>query len=456
MTKVLLVDRSGRGHAIADLLSRTNKDTTVYYAPGCAAIETERVISLPQLTLSDPLRMVEFAKQASIDFAMVSNVVALASGVVDVFRANHIPVIGPDRQASRLESSKIYGKQLCVKYGLPVATSSYFDDPDAAKSYVRSVPYQVVVKADGLCGGNGSFVCDSVEDAVQAIDKLMVSRVFEEAGDRVVIEERLFGKELSFFALLDGRDFKILPMALDYPKSDDGNMGITCGGMGALSPHPLEDADLIRKAETQILQPLMECIRQEGLKYNGVLYAGCMLVGDKLFVLEINVRMGDPEAEVVLPRIESDFVAICKSILERSLDHRPLSLNDLYYCDVVATQGKTRQIVKGKNKGWYTGWPFGRYGKYYQIEGLDRLDPAQCRLFIGEASLHPEKGLVSDGGRVIHVVGFGTTHQDAVENAYSNIKHIQFKGIRYRSDIGIVLPWSNGSHQDPVTEGLND
>lgn len=441
MPKILLIDHSGRGHAYAELFSRTNDEVIVYYAPGCSAITTERVISQPELSLSDPLAMVEFAKRECIDFVLVANTSALTKGFVDIFRANNLLVIGPDKQASLLEASKIYTKQLCVKYDIPVAKFAFFDNPDEAKSYVRDSPSQVVVKADGLCGGNGSFVCNSVDDAERAIDKIMVSHDFGEAGDRVLIEERLFGRELSFFALLDGKNFQLLPLALDYPKSDDGNKGITCGGIGALSPHPMETEDLAHKVKIQILHPLLDCIRKEGLNYSGVIYIGCMLVETQLYLLEINVRMGDPEAEVVFPRIESDFFAICKSIVDQTLDDQPLILNNLYYCDVVAAQGKTRQRSGGRNKGWYAGWPYGRYGKHYKITGLDRMDLTKCKVFIGEACVHPQKGLVSDGARVIHVVGFGDTLEVAVTNAYANIEHLHFEGIRYRADIGKLLPW---------------
>lgn len=441
MRKVLLIDRSGRGHAFADLFSRTNKEVTVYYAPGCSAITTERVISLPELFLSDPLPIVDFAKRENVDFVFVANTGALANGLVDVFRDNNLLVIGPDKQASLLETSKIYGKQFCAKYGIPVADFSFFDNPDDAKSYIRSLSYQVVVKADGLCAGCGAFVCDTVDDAIQAIDQIMVNRDFGEAGNRVVIERRLFGREISFFALVDGSSFKMLPMALDYKRADDENRGILCSGTGAISPHPLDNEELIRDVEAQIFSPFMRGIKIERLNYTGVIYIGAILVKEKLYVLEINVRMGDPEAEVVLPRIESDFFAICKSVLGETLENQSLVYNNLYYCDVVAAQGKSRKESSSESNDWYVGWPYGPYGKYYKITGLDKVNTTKCKVFIGDACVLPEQGLVTDGARVIHVVGFGNTHQEAVENAYANVKYIEFEGIRYRTDIGKILPW---------------
>jgi phosphoribosylamine--glycine ligase len=442
MPKILLVDHSGRGHAFADLFVRTNPEAQVYYAPGCPAITTERIISLPHLTLADPEPMAAWARDEQIDIVFVANAMALAQGFVDVFRRYGLRVVGPDQQASRLESSKVYTKQLCVKYNIPVADFVSFDQPEAARDYVQQLDQPVVIKADGLCGGNGTFVCDSAEAAFTAIDKLMVQRVFGAAGDQVVIEQKLLGTELLFFVLVDGKGFKMLPMAVDYPRSDDGNTGVMCGGMGAFSPHPHETEALTQQFTAEILQPVLRCIQGENLNFTGVIYIGCMLVGSRMYLLEINARMGEPEAEVVLPRIHSDFVAVCEAILHQRLDqHPPLIVDDLYYCDVVAVQGRTRQMSNGRSKGWYQGWPYGRHGKHYPITGLEQIDPAQCKIFIGQAALHPTKGLVTDGGRCLHVVGFGATHQAAVDHAYANIDKIHFDGIRYRSDIGSVLPW---------------
>lgn len=447
MKKILLVDHSGRGHAFADLFVRTNTEIEVHYAPGCAAITTPRIISQPQLSLSDPEGMAAFAQNEKIDWVFVANAAALADGFTDVFQRAGLPVIGPDRQTSRLEASKSYMKQLCKKYDIPVADFACFDNPIDAKAYVRALAEPVVVKAEGLCGGNGSCICPTVEDAEAAIDKLMVQRVFGEAGDRVVIEKKLLGTELLFFLLVDGPHYQMLPMAVDYPWSDDGNTGVMCGGMGAFAPHPYESQETSERFTQQILTPLLQAIQQEGLRYCGMMYVGCMLVGTQFYLLEVNVRMGEPEAEVILPSIRSDFVATCEAMLRHELDRQPpLQIDGLYYCDVVATQGRTRQITHGQNKGWYQGWPYGRHGKHYKITGIDQMDSAHCKVFLGQASVHAEKGLVTDGGRCVHIVGFGPTRAEAVEHAYSNIQKLSFEGIRYRTDIGRVMPWQTEEH----------
>jgi phosphoribosylamine--glycine ligase len=441
--RVLLIDRSGRGHAYAELFTRTNPGVSVHYAPGCPAITTERVISVPELSLAEPLPMVEYAKREGMDLVFVANAVALTHGFVDSFREHGLPVIGPSHAASRMEASKSWMKDLCRRYGVPVADYAWFDDAEEARRYVRAAPWPVVVKAEGLCGGNGSTVCDTADDAVRAVDRLMVERVFDAAGDRVVVERRLFGREYSFFALLDGNGgHLLLPTALDYPKSDDGNRGVTCGGMGAVSPHPQDTPAVRAEFEERILAPLEACIRAEGLRYTGIVYVGTLLTDQGMFLLEVNVRLGDPEAEAVLPRVESDFYGLCRAVLEgRLAAEPPLRVSPLHSCVVTLAQGRTRQVSRGRNKGWYRGWPYGRYGKGYPITGIERVDPARCRVFLGEAAVHPEKGLVSDGGRVVHMVGLGATRREAADNAYAGVEPVHFAGMRCRGDIGRVMPW---------------
>jgi phosphoribosylamine--glycine ligase len=438
-TKLMVIDRSGRGHAIADLFVCTDSTVQVLYVPGCSAIQHERIKSFDDIALSDLETIVALAKRESIDFAFVANTAALDNGYVDAFRAAGIRAIGPDRAASRLESSKAYAKDLCARYEIPVADYRVFTDPDAAKSFVASVRHNVVVKADGLCGGNGSYVCASAIEAVAAVNAIMVDRVHGDAGDKVIIEERLDGIELSFFVLFDGATFLLLPMALDYKRADDGNKGVNGGGMGSISPHPLEGNILKRKLEQEILVPLRACLLGEKVDYKGIIYIGAMLTDGKLRVLEFNVRLGDPEAEVVLPRIRNNFLAVCEALLNGELSEITLSASQQYFCNVVLTQGRTRQIASnGRKKGWYKGWPYGRYGRGYRIDGLANIDKTRCTVFIGEAMIHPEKGLVSDGGRVIHVVGFGPSRDAAIEAAYDNVSRVKFEGARYRLDIGQI------------------
>ncbi len=454
--KVMVVDRSGRGHAVSDLFVRTNPTVEVLYVPGCPAIEHPRIKSASELRLDDFDGIVALAKREQVDFVFVANTAALADGLVDRLRAEGINAIGPDKAASRIEASKVYGKQMCRQYGIPVAEHAVFEAPELAKDYVRNIGHDVVVKADGLCGGNGSYVCSSVAEAEAAINTIMVARDYGDVGAKLVIEQRLPGIEISYFALFDGTSFKPLPMALDYKRADDGNVGVNGGGMGSVSPHPLEGERLDSLMAEQILKPLGDCIKAEGLNYNGIIYIGAMLTEGQLRVLEFNVRLGDPEAEVVLPRINTDFVKVCDAVMRQELAGIDLDVSNQFFCNVVATQGRTRQIASdGRNKGWYKGWPYGRYGKGYPITGLDNIDPAQARVFIGEAAVHPDKGLVSDGGRVIHVVGFGPSKDIAIQIAYAHVGKVQFDGVRFRSDIGAIYNNSQALSEAEIRAALD-
>ncbi|MGW4800280.1 phosphoribosylamine--glycine ligase [Nonomuraea sp. NPDC004297] len=435
MRSVLIVDYAGRGHAFADLFVRTDPDITVHYAPGCAAIEHDRIVSVPWLDLydPDPAPMVRYALDAGVDLVLVAHPRPLANGYVDAFRAAGLPTIGPDRSAARLESSKVFTKDLCSRHGIATAAYRWFDEPGAAVEHIRATGAPLVVKCDYSCQGNGVFVCDDVDEAVEAVERLMVTRDFGPGGARVVVEEKLVGEEQLFFVLVSGEQYVMLPMAVDYPRSEDGNAGPMCGGMGAFCPHPGETAEVVGRFEEQMLRPLLAAATAEGIDYTGVLYADCMLVGDRLYLIEINARMGDPEAEVVFPRITSNFTEVCRAVLERRLDELPpLELSAEHFVDVSATQGPD---------GVHPGWPYGEVGRGHPVTGVRDLDPDRCQVFLGSVRLTEEDELVSDGGKVVHVVGRGDTLEQAIDHAYEGISKISFTGIRYRTDIGKVLPW---------------
>lgn len=438
MQNVLIVDYAGRGHAFADLFVRTDPDVVVHYAPGCGAITEDRIVSVPELSLYDPAPLVRYGTEIGADLVFVAHPRPLADGQVDAFRAAGLPTIGPDKAAATLESSKVYCKELCTKYGIATAAYEYFSDPDAAIDYIRAVGAPIVVKGDGSCQGNGAFVCETEDEAIAAVTRLMVTRDFGHGGDRVVIEEKLIGQELLFFALVGGPHHLLLPMAVDYPRTEDGNQGVMCGGMGAFAPHPDETPAQIERFERQMLRPLLAAIEAEQLNYTGVLYADCMLVGDQLYLIEINARMGDPEAEVVLPRITTNFVDVCADILAGRLDRQPaFALTDECLVDVVATQGPTRRPDGSR----LPGWPWGEYGKDYPITGVELVDPDRCRVFYGTARTGTDGTLLSNGGKVLHLVGRGTSLEEAADRAYQAVAEVDFNGIRYRTDIAKVMPW---------------
>lgn len=439
--RLMIVDRSGRGHCLAWSVAETS-DAEVHYVPGCDGLGDARIRTAQHLSVQEPCGLVDYARQHKIDLVVVANAVALVGGAVDAFRAAGFPTIGPDRLAARLEGSKTYAKGVFERYGIPTPEHRAFASADAAAEFVVKNPDFRVVKADGLCGGNGSVVCNSEVEALAAIDLLMRARFFGTAGDRIVIERRIAGQELSFFAFLDAEGWRTLPMAADYPRADDWNRGPISGGMGAISHHPLDTPDLVRKVEERILAPLHRLIATEGLSYTGFIYLGIMVCDGDPYLLETNVRMGEPEAEVILPRVRSNLAELMGAMLRGRVAGCPLTLSDEYLCDVVATQGPVRGVA-AENADILPGWPFGEVGTGHAVRGLEGADREKCYLFVGEARRRADGALVSDGGRVVHVVGRGSSRDEARRNAYQQIGQIWFDGMRYRHDLGLVMPWES-------------
>ncbi|NWF52240.1 MAG: phosphoribosylamine--glycine ligase [Nitrospirae bacterium] len=430
--KVLVVDSGGRGHAIAWQFKNDPHVKEVICAPGNAGIALE--IRCENVRTNEEI--LNLAKKEKVDLVFIGPERQLSEGIVDLFLKEKIPVVGPTKRASILEGSKAYTKLLCREIGIPVAEFEVFDDPECAKDYVKGKNYPVVVKADGLAQGKGSIVCSSNEEAFQAIDRLMVEKIFDESGRKVVIEKRLYGTEISYFVFTDGKTIVPMPVAQDYKRAYDNDEGPNTGGMGAYSPHRLEGENLTKLVSRKVAIPLISGFSEkEGVLYKGILYLGLMLVEEMPYLLEANVRLGDPEAEVILPRLKTPLSDISFQIINGVLSDKKVEWNSDYFCDVVAAQGRTKQMKNGKSKGWYPGYP-GRYGKGYQISGIEKVEGPECKIFFAGVSNSVEKGLVTDGGRVLHVVGRGKTLLEARESAYKGISYISYEGIRYRKDIG--------------------
>lgn len=430
--KVLVVDSGGRGHAIAWQFKNDPHVNEVICAPGNAGIARE--IRCENARKNDEI--LELARREKVDLVFIGPERQLSEGIVDLFLKEKIPAIGPTKSASILEGSKAYTKFLCREVGVPVADFEVFEDQERAKDYITHVNYPVVVKADGLAQGKGSIVCTNNEEAFQAINRLMVENVFGEAGQKVVIEKRLYGIETSYFVFTDGKSIVPMPVAQDYKRAYDNDEGLNTGGMGAYSPHRLESEKLTRLVCEKVALPLIKGFTEkEGFPYKGILYLGLMLVEETPYLLEANVRLGDPEAEVILPRLKTPLSDISFQIFNGFLSEKKVEWSPDYFCDIVAAQGRTRQMKNGKSKGWYPGYP-SRYGKGYPISGVDKIQDPDCKVFFAGVSKSEEKGLVTDGGRVLHVVGRGKTLHEAREIAYRGIENISFEGIRYRKDIG--------------------
>ena len=429
--KVLVIGSGGRDHAIAWKFAQSKRVKQLFVAHGNAGIS--QVATCVNARAIE--EMADFASREGIDLTFVGPEKPLSAGIVDLFERRGLPIIGPNQQASRLEFSKCDAKIMLKELGIPVPEFAVFDDPDKARNYVRQVSYSVVVKADGLAAGKGSLVCDQVQDAEQAIHAIMEERIFGDSGARVDIEKRLYGRELSFFCFTDG--YSIIPMvaAQDYKRAQDQDQGKNTGGMGAYSPHPWLDEFLVEKIMTRVAEPLIHGVREKyGIVYRGILYAGLMLVGEGSeitpYVLEINIRLGDPEAQVILPRLETDLVDVCEAILTGQLGKMELRWDPDYRLCLIAVSGPT----KGK-KGWYKGYP-DRYKIEVPIQGLDQID-SRCLTFHSGTGRNEKSQWITTGGRVLGIVSIGQTLAEAKELAYGEMKKIHFEGIYYRGDIGV-------------------
>ena len=428
--KVLVIGSGGRDHTIAWKFSQSPRVKQLYVAHGNAGI-SQTAECVDARTIEE---MVAFADRERIDLTFVGPESPLSAGIVDLFEERGLAIVGPSRAASMLESSKCYAKEIMRDLGIPVAEFEIFDDPDKARDYVSSVGYPVVVKADGLAAGKGSLVCDDVAQAEDAVHLLMEKRIFGDSGNRVEIEKRLYGRELSFFCFTDGKS--VLPMvaAQDYKRARDDDEGKNTGGMGSYSPHPWLTDEMTQIIMDRVVQPLITGFREKtGIIYKGILYAGLMLVeeqdGITPYVLEINIRQGDPEAQVILPRLETDLVEISEAIVQGRLDEITPKWNSDYRLCLIAVSGRT----KGK-KGWYKGYPE-RYKIGLPIQGLDNID-SECLVFHSGTGFGDEGQFITTGGRVLCIVSRGKNLEAAREKAYSEMEKVQFDGIYYRSDIG--------------------
>jgi phosphoribosylamine---glycine ligase len=428
--KVLVIGTGGRDHAIAWKFAQSKRVRQVYVAHGNAGIA-----DLAQCVQAHTIEeMAAFAEREQIDLTFVGPEKPLSAGIVDLFENRGLPIVGPSQAASRLESSKCDAKVMLRELGIPIPEFAVFSDAEMAKEYVRKVGYPGVVKADGLAAGKGSLVCDSVQDAETAVRALMEERVFGDAGARVDIEQRLYGRELSFFCFTDG--YAVVPMeaAQDYKRARDHDEGKNTGGMGSYSPHPWLTESLVNTIMKRVAEPLIHGVREKsGLLYRGVLYLGLMLTGEgdaiTPHVLEINIRLGDPEAQVLLPRLETDLVDICEAILAGRLSEvKPVWSSDYRLC-LIAVSGPT----KGK-KGWYKGYP-DRYKIGVPIQGIESIDP-NCLVFHSGTERDTDSRLLTTGGRVLCVVSKGRSLGESREAAFREIRKISFEGMYYRQDIG--------------------
>ncbi len=451
--KVLVYGSGGRDHCLADKYGDSQHVDKVYFASGNPGVlhtpKGQRGL-IELVPTKDFKEIGDLCVDQGVDLVDVGSENPLEEGLIDLLNERGIRTIGPKKEYVVLESDRAFTDDLLKKIGVPKPEYRVFDDPEEAKKYVRNIGYQVVVKANGLAAGKGAIVCEDVPDAEAAIDRIMIKKVFGESGNRVVIEERKYGTEISFFAYLDGDNVMPLRMfAQDYKPAfdpDDRELiekfggNLNTGGTGCYCPHKDVSPWLVNRIIKEIVNPTVNAIYNDlGWDYKGVIYFGLNLDPyDQLDVFEINVRHGDPEWEVIARKLSTDLFEIGMAVWDGSLDRINQVWNKQHYVDVIAMEGRSKA-----SKGWNKGYP-GRYGKGHRINGLHKIEKGVAIYFAG-VDEDPEKGLLTYGGRVLHVIAGDQSLEGAREKAYRNIELLSFEDhnnngancLRFRRTIGL-------------------
>lgn len=413
--KVLVVGGGGREHALVWKLKQSPRVSEIYCAPGNAGIA--RDAECVPCSAEDIEGLLSFARSRGIDLTVVGPEAPLVAGISDRFEEAGLRLFGPPAKGALIEGSKAFAKRLMAKLGIPTAPFEVFDSPADAISYVRRRGGPCVVKADGLAAGKGVIVAKDASEAEAAVRLIGEEKAFGKAGDRIIVEERLVGEEVSVLAFTDGKS--VLPMvaAQDHKRAYDGDTGPNTGGMGAYSPPPVYTPEVHERVCREILEPIVAGMAAEGIRYQGVLYAGLMLTEEGPYVLEFNCRFGDPEAQVVIPRLKTDLVDVMEAVLEGRLEEISLEWERRpAVCVVLASRGYPGSYEKGK-----------------VISGLDEV-PEDVLVFHAATALS-EGRFITSGGRVLGVTAFGETIREAVERAYEGVSKISFEGMHYRRDI---------------------
>jgi phosphoribosylamine---glycine ligase len=415
--RVLVVGAGGREHALCWRLAQSPSVDRLYAAPGNAGIA--EVATLAPVSAGDIPGLVEFADRESIDLTVVGPEAPLVAGLVDEMEAQGMPVFGPERDAARLEGSKVWARELCERHGIPAPRSRSFDEVSAAVAFLEEMKPPYVIKAEGIAAGKGVVVAADQAAARAALEAALVDRVFGEAGDRVLVEEYLDGTEVSAMALTDGTSVLPLALARDYKRAQDGDRGPNTGGMGAFSPVPEAGPDIEEEIARTILRPTVQALHDEGIRYRGVIYGGLMLTADGPKALEFNCRLGDPEAQVVLPRLVANLPELLLACIEGNLSHYRVGWTEEACVGVVLASGGYPGPVQ-------TGLP---------ITGLDRAEAVDGVQVFHAGTAARDGRVVTAGGRVLTVMALGKDHQEARTRAYHACSLIQFDGLTYRRDI---------------------
>ena len=420
--KVLLVGGGGREHAIATALVRSSRVDKLYCAPGNAGIA--RIAECVPIGVMEFEKLTAFAREKAIDLTVISMDDPLCAGIADAFEAAGLRVFGTRKNAAIIEGSKAFSKDLMKKYGIPTAAYEIFDDAEKALAYLETSKYPIVLKASGLALGKGVLICEDRVQARAGIAELMVDKKFGAAGDKIVIEEFMTGREVSALAFVDGKHYKLMTSSQDHKRIGDGDTGLNTGGMGTFSPSPFYTEEVHRFCEEHIYQKTVDAMAAEGRPFTGVLYFGLMLTQDGPKVLEYNTRFGDPETQVVLPRMKTDIVDVMDACIDGTLDQIDLEFYDnAAVCVVLASGGYPQSYEKGK-----------------VITGLERFDGAEGYYCFHAGTKFDDKGnVVTSGGRVLGVTAVGPTLKEARAAAYEAAGWIHFDGQYMRHDIGKAI-----------------
>jgi len=416
--KVLVVGGGGREHAVCKKLKESKLVTELLCAPGNAGI-AQVATCVPGVKATDVEAIVKLAKEEKVDFVCVTPDDPLALGCVDALEKEGIAAFGPSAYAAQMESSKIFSKNLMKKYGIPTAESETFEDMDAALAYLDTKEAPIVIKADGLALGKGVIVAQTMDEAKEAVVDMMQGGKFGKSGARVLIEECMFGREVTVLCFCDGKTIVPMRASQDHKRVFDNDQGPNTGGMGAFAPSPLYTQEIAERAMNEIIVPTMNAMNAEGFTFKGVLYVGLMLTEKGPKVVEYNARFGDPETQVVLPLLDSDLMEIMMAVRNQTLADLDIQWKDQSAACIVLASG---------------GYP-GKYEGGKVITGMDEAEAAGATVYHAGTKL-TEEGFVTAGGRVLGVTALGDTLKNAVDSAYAAAKKIRFDGAHMRSDIG--------------------
>lgn len=414
--KILVLGGGGREHALIWKLKQSPEVEDIFCIPGNAGIAADAQTF--SLSLNDFEKIAQFIREKEIDFTIVGPEQPLVGGIVDFLQSQKIPVFGPSKIAAQLEGSKVFAKNFMKKYNIPTAVFKEFSDYQKALEYVNTLQESnIVIKADGLAAGKGSVVCTDLAEARQTLKTIMVDRIFADSGRQVVIEEFMQGEETSLFVITDGKDYIVLSPAQDFKRALDGDRGKNTGGMGSYAPTPVLTSDTYERAIKEIVEPVLNGLPREGITYKGVLYCGLMLTAAGPKVVEFNCRFGDPETQVVLPLLESDFLEMCTAVNRQTLAGYKLAVKKASAICVIATAGGYPDV----------------YEKGKVIHGLDRLEAGVLVFHAGTA--REGSYYLTNGGRVLGVAAVDSDLKTARDRVYRNIERIHFEGMFYRRDI---------------------